>query len=199
MSFSKYIRISLTLNFFLAIIFCANAKANKNTGSCLAIEKTKFISDSVLKTQDEYKNFLLKNLNVKALEWFTITNVNVFLKTGEFETYNLLDEEENQTAFTKYGKFPNLPLVLNKSFTTENLSENPEVVIGFKTNYKILGINPSVLVLVDGVETIHKIAEQLDKEKINSIVVLKGKAATDLYGEKGKNGAVIILTKTNKE
>lgn len=35
----------------------------------------------------------------------------------------------------------------------------------------------------------------LDPETIQSINVLKGKSATALYGEKGKNGVIIITTK----
>ncbi|MEO8795795.1 MAG: hypothetical protein ABI390_10030 [Daejeonella sp.] len=192
---SKYYIISFALMLFIAVICPAKAEAKSGLANPIKIETKDYTSDSTLKTREEYKNFLIKNLNVKALEWFTKTNVNVFLKTGEFETYNLLDEEENQTAYTKYGTFPRLPLLTQPKY----LNEKPANVSGFQTNYKILGIHPSILVLVDGVETNHKIAEQLEKDKLASVVVLKGKEATNQYGERAKNGAIVILTKKYKE
>lgn len=37
--------------------------------------------------------------------------------------------------------------------------------------------------------------DDLDPANIKSMTVLKDKAATDLYGEKGKNGVVVVETK----
>ncbi|MHB9055262.1 MAG: M56 family metallopeptidase [Paludibacteraceae bacterium] len=51
------------------------------------------------------------------------------------------------------------------------------------------------LMLVDGKEV--KSINNIDPNKIDNISVLKDKSATDLYGEKGKNGVVIITTKKN--
>ena len=51
------------------------------------------------------------------------------------------------------------------------------------------------LYVVDGIETDN--IEAINPEDIQSINVIKGEAATKLYGEKGKNGVVQITTKTN--
>lgn len=49
------------------------------------------------------------------------------------------------------------------------------------------------LAIVDGVETEN--IKDIDRDKIESIDVLKNKETTKIYGEKGKNGVIIITTK----
>ena len=51
------------------------------------------------------------------------------------------------------------------------------------------------LYIVDGKETLAEDIEKLDANTIERIDVLKDKAATDKYGEKGRNGVVIITLK----
>lgn len=58
---------------------------------------------------------------------------------------------------------------------------------------KTYGNMPQPLYVVDGVETEN--IETLDPANIEKIDVLKEKSATDLFGEKGKNGAILITTK----
>lgn len=40
---------------------------------------------------------------------------------------------------------------------------------------------------------------KVDPKTISSVNVLKGDAATRIYGEKGKNGEVVITLKVNKK
>jgi TonB family protein len=69
---------------------------------------------------------------------------------------------------------------------------------GIKTAKKGIEINNAdgtkPYVLVDGKET--KL-ENIDKDAIESISVLKDKAATELYGEKGAYGVILITMKKN--
>ncbi len=51
-----------------------------------------------------------------------------------------------------------------------------------------------ILYIVDGKEIAS--TENLPVERIQSITVLKGQSATSLYGEKAKNGVVVVTTKT---
>ena len=53
----------------------------------------------------------------------------------------------------------------------------------------------SALYIVDGKEVNASILSAIDPDKIDHVEVLKGKAATDVYGEKGKNGAILITLK----
>jgi TonB-dependent SusC/RagA subfamily outer membrane receptor len=48
---------------------------------------------------------------------------------------------------------------------------------------------------VDGVEATSTTLTELSPDSIESISVLKDKSATALYGEKGKNGVILITTK----
>jgi TonB-dependent SusC/RagA subfamily outer membrane receptor len=51
------------------------------------------------------------------------------------------------------------------------------------------------LYIIDGVVESKRAVDALDTKTIQSVNVLKGQSATTLYGEKGKNGVVIITTK----
>lgn len=53
----------------------------------------------------------------------------------------------------------------------------------------------NVLYIIDGIIESKKVMNTLDPKSIESINVLKGQSATTLYGEKGKNGVIIITTK----
>lgn len=48
------------------------------------------------------------------------------------------------------------------------------------------------LVLIDGKEVDAAILQALDPNKIKSVSVLKDKSATEVYGEKGKNGVILV-------
>lgn len=52
---------------------------------------------------------------------------------------------------------------------------------------------PKPLFIVNGIETAN--IEAIDPENIKSIDVIKDKSATDIYGEKGVNGVILITTK----
>jgi TonB family protein len=57
------------------------------------------------------------------------------------------------------------------------------------------GIKPFPYVLVDGVVVDEETFKALDPNKIESVNVLKDESATALYGEKGKNGVILVVTK----
>lgn len=57
----------------------------------------------------------------------------------------------------------------------------------------------SPLYILDGKEIDERVMKVIDPDKIESVNVLKGKTATDKYGEKGKNGVIEIFSKDRKE
>jgi protein TonB len=57
------------------------------------------------------------------------------------------------------------------------------------------GIKPFPYVLVDGVAVDEETFKALDPNKIESVNVLKEESATAAYGEKGKNGVILVVTK----
>ena len=54
------------------------------------------------------------------------------------------------------------------------------------------------LFIIDGKQVDKSVFENIDSEKIATINVLKGTSAYELYGEKGKNGVVIMTKKGSK-
>jgi len=57
------------------------------------------------------------------------------------------------------------------------------------------GIKPYPYVLVDGVAVDEETFKALDPNKIESVNVLKDQSATASYGDKGKNGVILVVTK----
>ena len=55
------------------------------------------------------------------------------------------------------------------------------------------------LYILDGVEISYEDLNKIKPEDIAVINVLKEKSATDLYGEKGKNGVIVIELKKPKK
>jgi hypothetical protein len=51
------------------------------------------------------------------------------------------------------------------------------------------------LVIIDGKETTHEALKNLDKESIEKIEVYKGDGAVEKYGDKAKDGVVVVTTK----
>ncbi len=59
--------------------------------------------------------------------------------------------------------------------------------------------NKKPLLIVDGKEVENKKLEDINVDTIESVSILKGKAAEKLYGKKGKNGVVEITLKKKKD
>ena len=57
----------------------------------------------------------------------------------------------------------------------------------------------SVLVIVDGKEVTQSILNAINVDRIMSFSVLKDAASTAIYGERGKNGVILITLKEDKE
>ena len=56
-----------------------------------------------------------------------------------------------------------------------------------------------VLVIIDGKESSRTVVDALDPSRIESISILDGKEATDIYGNKAKNGAMVIQLHSTAE
>ena len=76
---------------------------------------------------------------------------------------------------------------------------NSQVTVNSKVlEFSVQGMkNP--LYIVDGKEVTSSILSALDVNKIESMTVLKNESATEVYGEKGKNGVILITLKGSAE
>ena len=76
----------------------------------------------------------------------------------------------------------------------EKKVNSPMVANSLSTDFSVQGAN-APLYIVDGKEVTSSIMSALDVNKIESMTVLKDKSATELYGDKGKNGVILITLK----
>jgi TonB family protein len=136
------------------------------------------------------------------------------LKPDEIEKVDVL---KGETGLKLYGENGENGVVLITTKTAGNITKTDDIkVTGFGTQIRPTATFKSAnnngvgfdfgsfsevdptgppLYVIDGVEI--KSVENLKPEEIESISVLKGKSATTLYGEKGKNGVILINTKTS--
>jgi TonB family protein len=103
----------------------------------------------------------------------------VFTHIGYTTALNEFKSENNAAVITMYKGAQDLSAVM---VTVPDGKQNTE-------------IKPFPYVLVDGVPVDEGTFKSLDPEKMESVSVLKDENATSLYGEKGKNGVILIVTK----
>lgn len=126
---------------------------------------------------------------------------------SKFSPKNNIDKEQKssntETAETTTYYFENKGDDLNlklKPAPEENanytLKINTTNNQGEKSKLKITEIEKTPLYILDDKEVSKEIADNLNTELIDSINILKGKEAISKYGDKGKNGVIIITTKT---
>ncbi len=109
--------------------------------------------------------------------------------------FRMLGYEKKEAEIEKSGEL-NIKLEKEEQHSLENISGKIE---GFNASTdssigKTQEVKP--LFLVDGIEVDGM--DNLDPDNIESVSVLKDASATSLYGEKGKNGVVLVTTKASK-
>jgi len=111
--------------------------------------------------------------------------------------------------FFKLSAKPNYIIEYQGATDISSPGDDSVKVIGYKLieknnnagkNDNTFNLPPDALYIVDGVECTQEQINTISPEKMESMGVLKGKTALELYGEKGKKGVIIISTKKkNKE
>ena len=76
---------------------------------------------------------------------------------------------------------------------------NSPIVVRSKSSDLFAQGENTPLFIVDGKEVTSSIMSALDANKIESMTILKGEDATDLYSEKGKNGVILITLKGSEQ
>ncbi len=101
------------------------------------------------------------------------------------------DEVVMVTAERITSNVSNMNIEMNENDATVKISN----YLNFKAAGKN-GVNP--LYVVDGIIIPIYELNLIDPQQIQNIDILKGNAATDLYGDQGKNGVVLVKTKRAK-
>ncbi|NMH89088.1 hypothetical protein [Flavivirga algicola] len=90
----------------------------------------------------------------------------------------------------KYGKASKNGVILVKTIDRES---------SLRKYHEFLLKNKSMIFVIDGIPSTFNVAKSLNPLKIQSVNILKGEAATKIYKERGKNGAVLIFLKKPKK
>lgn len=72
---------------------------------------------------------------------------------------------------------------------------NGLAIVGAANVFRVDGGEVKVLIVIDGVESSHEDMKKLAPSEIEAISVLKDDKAVAIYGEKAKEGAILITTK----
>jgi TonB-dependent SusC/RagA subfamily outer membrane receptor len=134
----------------------------------------------------------------------TSTSLNE-LSPDSIESISVLKDKSATILYGEKGK-NGVILITTKKYGQNNKLGN--VTIGYGNNAALLG-NPAPfgsatgktnqpLILVNGKES-EQTLNNIDPATIESVTVLKDETATKKYGEKGKNGVVLITTKKSAE
>lgn len=110
-----------------------------------------------------------------------------------------IDVLKNGTSVEKYGEKGKDGVVL---ITLKNVPQNTQTfkvqeATSLKLN-NIDGLGNKPLIVKDGIIADNQDINAIPLEAIESVSVLKDESATILYGDKGKNGVVLIVTKKDK-
>ena len=162
-------------------------------------------------TLSDYKGYVYikdgKEISVEELE-------KIYPKLVESKSITTLDVIKGKKAIKKYGKKAKKGAVIittgkpgsSKLYFHRNDDHDNSIIeidrkslINFNDDSTIVikdATNP--LILVDGKEVPSMEVHKINPDNIESVNVLKGENSTKIYGEKGKNGVIIITTKKKK-
>lgn len=125
------------------------------------------------------------------------------------ETITVLKDESATTMFGEKGKNGVILITMKKEGATTQNGTTEVKVVGYANDQKenkpnsvinirstgtsAKGIHP--LVVIDGVIAENQNLDKIDPETIETVHSLTGELATNKYGDKGKNGVVLITLK----
>lgn len=119
------------------------------------------------------------------------------LKSGESVVWTASEDDHNIDSDTLKIKKNIKVFVYNRDSVASNSNVNTNV----KSNIKVTtfssksGDSTNMIVFVDGIEKDAEVIKQIDSKDISEIRVFKGEKAMEHYGEKGKDGVIVITTK----
>ncbi|MDP5232034.1 MAG: carboxypeptidase-like regulatory domain-containing protein [Cellulophaga sp.] len=91
-------------------------------------------------------------------------------------------------------------IISEKNFKDLNTVDKIELPASSQNfNWNDINQEEQPLIVIDGEITENSALKNLNPDIIESLSVLKDKSATEVYGEKGKNGVIIITTKNKKK
>lgn len=118
------------------------------------------------------------------------------IKPNDIESIHVLKNEKAIDQFGEAGKNGVVVITLKNFVKLEPNEELENEAASITLRELSTGVKP--LFVLDGKIIQYEELEKLDKRNIEAIEVLKGEKATDQYGDKGKNGVVVIKSKNQQ-
>ena len=106
-------------------------------------------------------------------------------------------DKNNEEAIQKYGSEAKNGVILFKDAVISDVAVEKNNSDQIPRLNDKLSASENVLYILNGKEISKAEMEKIDPNTIQSINILKGNSATELYGEKGKNGVIEIFTKSD--
>ncbi len=162
-------------------------------------EMMRFVSDNIRYPKDAME---AKKEGRALVEFVIETDGSISDVSVVKEVYPSIDEEAIRvvksmpkwTPGEQDGKKVRVKFMMPITFKLQGSSENKTVPLEIiPTGGK--GNGPDPLFIVDGKEVSSDVVIKIDSKTIESITVLKDKAAVEVYGAKGKNGVVEVKLK----
>jgi len=166
---------------------------------------TVYQNDTVTVSRDSTASPLIivdgkeSSAKVKDIDPHRIESVNVLKDTFAVKAYGKKGKNGVVIITTKNAKQSPEDSTTNKvefhsngTYTTcDSDNQNPIMIRGASIN--------TPLYIVDGKEIPSSSANEINPNQIESIDILKNQSATKIYGDKGKNGVVVITTKRKEK
>ncbi|MBC8756567.1 TonB-dependent receptor plug domain-containing protein [Kordia sp. YSTF-M3] len=140
-------------------------------------------------------NTWVQKKDVKTIDIKNEDGKDVIIVNGKKLPLDVIIEEEIEI---KNGDGTNFIFLKNSS---DKKDDDVEIEIIKEEDNKIVfhnSNNKKPLIIIDGKQVKQSKMNNLDPNKIESVSVLKGKSAIEKYGDKGKDGVIIIKTKKKK-
>ena len=158
------------------------------------------------KNQDDIvvKGYLNSDTTDKAQPLYVVdgkrmTTAKLDLKPEDIATVNVYKGESATTQYGAAGKNGVIEIRTKSASagqSTDNSKSNVSVAYGPNQNQNVsLADIDNILIILDGKEISQAVLDQVKVSSIGSIDILKGSAAVNKYGEKGKKGVIVITSK----
>jgi hypothetical protein len=102
---------------------------------------------------------------------------------------------KDAAAVKKYGEKGKNGVIVIETKGNEDVSESESEQNQEMETIPFAIVKPEPLIFIDGKESDETELSKLKRDDIESVGIFKEKSATELYGEKGKNGVIVIKKK----
>lgn len=184
------------------ITYPSEAKQQDNTGRFFVIVKMKkggIVDQVKVNDTDKSINIPLLSYNEIVIVGYGLKNpaVNQNVKTEKTDLTLLINEGIRVAKMVGSVKIPewedkDMEFAISFNFQLKYPEEKTNTITIRDNSFQV---NPDVLFMLDGKEITKQELEKLDPNSISTMSVLKGESATKVFGEKGKNGVVVITSK----